>query len=193
MRRSKRRRFLDLCFTPEYAAEVTLQPIRRYGFDAAILFADILLLPQALGPKLWFETGEGPRMETTTTPDQVAALKPTEAIHDTLSPIYETVRILAALAMGAVRGLRIHGARLAPAAAETAWDVAARRLVDDDPAAAAAVLSDMSATTAREHAIRALTEMRRCAAQTGKLVIIETLGTCPRFEESSVPSETCSR
>ena len=80
---------------PDLAAEVTLQPIRRYGFDAAILFADILLLPQALGPKLWFETGEGPRMETTTTMDQVRALKPTAAIHDTLSPVYETVRILA--------------------------------------------------------------------------------------------------
>ncbi|WP_435257591.1 uroporphyrinogen decarboxylase [Thioclava sp. FR2] len=86
--------FLSLCYNPELAAEVTLQPIRRYGFDAAILFADILLLPQALGPKLWFETGEGPRMETTTTAEQVKALKPSSAIHDTLSPIYETVRIL---------------------------------------------------------------------------------------------------
>lgn len=86
--------FLSLCYNPELAAEVTLQPIRRYGFDAAILFADILLLPQALGPKLWFETGEGPRMETTTTAAQVAALKPVSAIHDTLSPIYETLKIL---------------------------------------------------------------------------------------------------
>lgn len=86
--------FLSLCYTPDLAAEVTLQPIRRYGFDAAILFADILLLPQALGPKLWFETGEGPRMETTTTMAQVQALKPAEAIHDTLAPVYETLRIL---------------------------------------------------------------------------------------------------
>jgi uroporphyrinogen decarboxylase len=86
--------FLSLCYNPDLAAEVTLQPIRRYGFDAAILFADILLLPQALGPKLWFAEGEGPRMETTTTMDQVKAMKPTEAIHDTLSPVYETVRIL---------------------------------------------------------------------------------------------------
>ena len=86
--------FLSLCYTPDLAAEVTLQPIRRFGFDAAILFADILLLPQALGPKLWFETGEGPRMETTTTAAQVAALRPAEAIHDTLAPIYETLRIL---------------------------------------------------------------------------------------------------
>ena len=86
--------FLSLCYTPDLAAEVTLQPIRRYGFDAAILFADILLLPQALGPKLWFETGEGPRMETTTTMAQVQALKPAEAIHETLAPVYETLRIL---------------------------------------------------------------------------------------------------
>ena len=54
--------FLNLCYTPELAEEVTLQPIRRYGFDASILFADILLIPQALGQKLWFETGEGPRL-----------------------------------------------------------------------------------------------------------------------------------
>jgi uroporphyrinogen decarboxylase len=87
--------FLSLCYTPDLAAEVTLQPIRRYGFDAAILFADILLLPQALGPKLWFETGEGPRMETTTTPAELAALRPDDAIHDTLAPVYETLRILA--------------------------------------------------------------------------------------------------
>ena len=87
--------FLSLCYTPDLAAEVTLQPIRRYGFDAAILFADILLLPQALGPKLWFAEGEGPRMETTTTMEQVRALKPKSAIHDTLAPVYETVRILA--------------------------------------------------------------------------------------------------
>ncbi|MFN3722043.1 MAG: uroporphyrinogen decarboxylase [Paracoccaceae bacterium] len=87
--------FLSLCYNPELAAEVTLQPIRRYGFDAAILFADILLLPQALGPKLWFVEGEGPRMETTTTMEQVRALKPIEAIHDTVAPVYETVKLLA--------------------------------------------------------------------------------------------------
>ncbi|NUB44700.1 uroporphyrinogen decarboxylase [Fertoebacter nigrum] len=87
--------FLSLCYNPELAAEVTLQPIRRYGFDAAILFADILLLPQALGADLWFSTGEGPRLSTITDMAGVQALKPVGAIHDTLSPIYETVRILA--------------------------------------------------------------------------------------------------
>lgn len=87
--------FLKLCYNSELAAEVTLQPIRRYGFDAAILFADILLLPQALGADLWFETGEGPRLSTISTMAEVLALKPKDAIHDTLGPIYETVRILA--------------------------------------------------------------------------------------------------
>ncbi|MCF8511651.1 MAG: uroporphyrinogen decarboxylase [Rhodobacteraceae bacterium] len=87
--------FLSLCYNSELAAEVTLQPIRRFGFDAAILFADILLLPQALGADLWFETGEGPRLSTITTIEGVRALKPKDAIHETLGPIYETVRILA--------------------------------------------------------------------------------------------------
>ncbi len=86
--------FLSLCYNPELAAEVTLQPIRRYGFDAAILFADILLLPQALGADLWFVTGEGPRLSTVTAQADFDALKGVGAIHDTLSPIYETVKIL---------------------------------------------------------------------------------------------------
>jgi uroporphyrinogen decarboxylase len=86
--------FLSLCYNPELAAEVTLQPIRRYGFDAAILFADILLIAQAMGAKLWFAEGEGPRLSTLTTPAELAALRPTDAIHDTLAPVYQTVRIL---------------------------------------------------------------------------------------------------
>jgi uroporphyrinogen decarboxylase len=86
--------FLSLCYNPELAAEVTLQPIRRFGFDAAILFADILLLPQALGADLWFETGEGPRLSTITSADGLAQLKGKDDIHDKLGSIYETVRIL---------------------------------------------------------------------------------------------------
>lgn len=92
--RAKAGDFLSLCYNPELAAEVTLQPLRRYGFDAAILFADILLVPQALGADLWFVTGEGPRLSTITGAEGVAALKPADAIHDRLAPIYETVRIL---------------------------------------------------------------------------------------------------
>ncbi|MCF3972280.1 uroporphyrinogen decarboxylase [Paracoccus salsus] len=87
--------FLSLCYNPELAAEVTLQPIRRFGFDAAILFADILLVPQALGADLWFVQGEGPRLSTITSAADLSALKPADDVHETLSPIYETVRILA--------------------------------------------------------------------------------------------------
>lgn len=86
--------FLSLCYNPELAAEVTLQPIRRYGFDAAILFADILLIGQALGVKLWFAEGEGPRLETVTDAAGVAALRPAAEVHETLAPIYETLKIL---------------------------------------------------------------------------------------------------
>ena len=85
--------FLDLCYNPDLATEVTLQPIRRFGFDAAILFADILLVPQALGMKLWFETGEGPRLTPVSSADE---LKAADDIHDMLSPVYETVGRLAA-------------------------------------------------------------------------------------------------
>jgi len=87
--------FLKLCYTPDLAAEVTLQPIRRYGFDAAILFADILLIPDALGADLWFVTGEGPRLSTITSQADFDRLKPAAAIHDHLAPVYETVRLLA--------------------------------------------------------------------------------------------------
>jgi uroporphyrinogen decarboxylase len=92
--RAKAGDFLKLCYTPDLAAEVTLQPIRRYGFDAAILFADILLVPQALGAELWFAQGEGPRLSTIQAPEDLAALKPASAIHETLAPVYETLRIL---------------------------------------------------------------------------------------------------
>lgn len=87
--------FLSLCYNPDLAAEVTLQPIRRYGFDAAILFADILLIPDALGADLWFVTGEGPRLSTIETADDFAKLKTADDIHGHLAPVYETVRILA--------------------------------------------------------------------------------------------------
>lgn len=66
--------FLDLCYTPALAAEVTLQPIRRYGFDAAILFSDILVVPDALGQKVEFLEGEGPRLEPIRTGADLARL-----------------------------------------------------------------------------------------------------------------------
>ena len=83
--------FLALCDTPALAAEVTLQPLHRYPLDAAILFADILLLPRALGQKLWFETGEGPRLDPLT-PERFAALSDNPDVwHQRLAPVYETL------------------------------------------------------------------------------------------------------
>ena len=89
--REKAGGFLDLCFNPELAAEVTLQPVRRFGFDAAILFSDILVIPLALGRKLWFVEGEGPRLEPLADA-KAAKLLRQEADQKLLSPIYETVR-----------------------------------------------------------------------------------------------------
>ena len=93
--RETRRRagsFLDLCYDPDFAVEVTLQPIERFGFDAAILFSDILVVPHALGRDLRFEEGRGPLM-TPITVAEIAALE-TERFHVNLAPVYETVRRL---------------------------------------------------------------------------------------------------
>ncbi len=91
--RAKAAGFLDLCYTPDYAVEVTLQPIRRYGFDAAILFSDILVVPDALGQKVWFEEGVGPRLEALAEPAALDSLS-RDGLHDALAPVYETVRRL---------------------------------------------------------------------------------------------------
>jgi uroporphyrinogen decarboxylase len=82
--------FLDLCFNPKLAAEVTLQPIRRFGFDAAILFSDILVIPQALGQRVTFEEGEGPRLEALREPAALVRLRG-EIDQDTLAPVYEAI------------------------------------------------------------------------------------------------------
>ena len=89
--RAKAGGFLDLCFTPEFAAEVTLQPIRRFNFDAAIIFSDILVIPYALGRSVRFEVGEGPRLDPLDTPDKVATLA-AEADFSKLEPVFEALR-----------------------------------------------------------------------------------------------------
>ncbi|MFD2032643.1 uroporphyrinogen decarboxylase [Ancylobacter dichloromethanicus] len=95
--REKAGDFLTLCYTPDHAVEVTLQPIRRFGFDAAILFSDILVVPHALGCPLTFEAGEGPRLVPVRNGAELAALR------DELDPgkigrVLETVaRVRAAL------------------------------------------------------------------------------------------------
>jgi uroporphyrinogen decarboxylase len=89
--RAKAGGFLDLCFTPEFAAEVTLQPIRRFNFDAAIIFSDILVIPYALGREVRFEVGEGPRLEPLDTPEKVETLA-RQADFGKLEPVYEALR-----------------------------------------------------------------------------------------------------
>ena len=88
--RAKAGGFLDLCFTPDYATEITLQPIRRFGFDAAILFSDILVIPWALGQPLRFEEGRGPVLEPLA-PDGLERLEQAGAV-ERLAPVFETVR-----------------------------------------------------------------------------------------------------
>ena len=85
--------FLDLCFAPELAVEVTLQPLRRYGMDAAILFSDILVVPHALGQKLDYVEGEGPQLDPVRSAAELSRLS-TEHFHEKLAPVYETVRRL---------------------------------------------------------------------------------------------------
>src|SRR3984957_15937467 len=89
--RAKAGGFLDLCFTPEYAAEVTMQPIRRFNFDAAIIFSDILVVPYALGRSVAFEAGEGPRLDPLDTPEKAETLA-RHADFGKLEPVYEALR-----------------------------------------------------------------------------------------------------
>lgn len=84
--------FLDLCYTPDKAVEVTLQPIRRYAFDGAILFSDILVIPDALDRDVTFVKGEGPRMRPITS-DEISGLT-IDGVVDHLAPVLETVRRL---------------------------------------------------------------------------------------------------
>ena len=91
--RSKAPSFLEFCYSPDLAVEATLQPIRRYGFDAAILFSDILVIPDALGQKVTFEQGEGPRLQP------IGDLKGLQALSETLDlrrleAVFETIRRL---------------------------------------------------------------------------------------------------
>ncbi|MFH1805719.1 MAG: uroporphyrinogen decarboxylase [Pseudomonadota bacterium] len=85
--------FLDLCYNPKLACEVTLQPLRRYDFDAAILFSDILVIPQALGQELAFKQGEGPQLDPIRDASGLSRLN-IDKIHETLAPVYETVSLL---------------------------------------------------------------------------------------------------
>ncbi len=93
--RAKAGSFLDLCYTSGLAAEVTLQPVRRFDFDAAILFADILLIPHALGQDVSFAEGEGPRLAPVRSLEDLRRFRDRD-IHTRLAPVYETVRLVRA-------------------------------------------------------------------------------------------------
>ncbi len=83
--------FWNLCFTPELAAEVTLQPIRRFGFDAAIIFSDILVIPESLGQKVQFLANHGPHLEPVEWKNFLNDARNRD-IHESLAPIYESLR-----------------------------------------------------------------------------------------------------
>ena len=91
--RSDKGGFLELVNDSPSAAEVTLQPIKRFGFDGAILFSDILMIPFALGQDLWFETGEGPRLAPKLVDHILSSLTPAP---ERLAPVYETVKLVKA-------------------------------------------------------------------------------------------------
>jgi uroporphyrinogen decarboxylase len=85
--------FLDLCYSPALAAEATLQPIKRFGMDGAILFSDILLVPQALGQKLWFEPNGGPKLSALHNDSDVEELS-FDKLDQTLAPVYAAIRAI---------------------------------------------------------------------------------------------------
>ena len=91
--RAQKGGFLDLCYDSDAACEVTLQPLRRFDFDAAILFSDILVVPHAMGQNLWFEAGEGPRLAPRLAETPLEALVPAP---ERLEPVYRTIRLIRA-------------------------------------------------------------------------------------------------
>ena len=94
--RAKAESFLDFCFTPDLAVEASLQPIRRFGFDGAILFSDILVIPHALGQPVRFAEGHGPLLEPLRSAADIAGLS-TSAVRERLAPVFETLRQLKTL------------------------------------------------------------------------------------------------
>jgi uroporphyrinogen decarboxylase len=93
--RARAKSFLEFCYTPELTIEATLQPIRRFGFDASILFSDILVVPDALGQRVWFVEGEGPKLEPIADMGGFSLL-PGAIDLERLAPVFETVRGLVA-------------------------------------------------------------------------------------------------
>jgi uroporphyrinogen decarboxylase len=157
--RAKAGGFLDLVFNPEFAAEVTLQPVQRFGFDAAILFSDILVVPHALGQEVAFAVGEGPQLDPIA--DRMAFERlSSELDHDLLAPVYETIRIVKAQLDPAVALLGFCGAPWTVASYMIAGhgtpDQAPARLFAYRDAAAFAVLIDVLVEASAGYLIRQL-------------------------------------
>jgi uroporphyrinogen decarboxylase len=157
--REKAGGFLDLVFNPELAAEVTLQPVRRFGFDAAILFSDILVIPYALGQDVRFAVGEGPQLDPITDRNGFERLA-SEPDHDRLAPVYETIRIVKEQLAPEVTLLGFCGAPWTVASYMIAGhgtpDQAPARLFAYQDAAAFGVLMDVLAEASASYLIRQL-------------------------------------
>jgi uroporphyrinogen decarboxylase len=157
--REKAGDFLNLIFTPEYAVEVTLQPVRRFGFDAAILFSDILVIPHALGQPVRFAAGEGPRLEPLSGGEAVQRLA-REVDQNVLGPIYETVRLVKARLDGATALLGFCGAPWTVAsymiAGQGTTDQAPARLFAYREPAAFAALIDILVEASAAYLVRQL-------------------------------------
>ncbi|MGC4250095.1 MAG: uroporphyrinogen decarboxylase [Sphingobium sp.] len=140
--RAKKGGFLELVYDSAAAAEVTVQPLRRFGFDGAILFSDILIVPYAMGQDLWFEAGEGPRLAPILSETELSALKPDWSRFDA---VYETVRQVKAALEPHVTFLGFAGSPWTVAtymvAGQGSKDQgAARRLAYGDPARFGAII-----------------------------------------------------
>ncbi|HEY0112317.1 MAG TPA: uroporphyrinogen decarboxylase [Allosphingosinicella sp.] len=147
--RAEKGGFLDLACSPAAAAEVTLQPIRRFSFDGAILFSDILMVPFALGQSLRFEAGEGPRLSP---PLMEAALSELESVPERLEPVYRTVEKVAACLPEATTFLGFAGSPWTVAtymvAGQGSRDQSgARRVAYRDPEAFDEIVSAIAAMT----------------------------------------------
>jgi uroporphyrinogen decarboxylase len=147
--RAEKGGFLDLVNDSEAAAEVTLQPLRRFGFDGSILFSDILVVPNALGQDLWFETGEGPRLAPKINRDTIDTLVPAL---ERLEPVYGTVRRVKAALDPAVTFLGFAGSPWTVATYMIAGQgsreqAEARRMAYSDPELMTAILDRISTLT----------------------------------------------
>ena len=157
--REKAGGFLDLVFNPEFAAEVTLQPVRRFGFNAAILFSDILVVPHALGQRVSFSVGEGPLLDPVADRTAFERLN-SELDHEALAPVYETIRIVKGQLASSVALLGFCGAPWTVASYMIAGrgtpDQAPARLFAYRDAAAFAVLIDVLVEASASYLIRQL-------------------------------------